>query len=363
MKKITESELKDRVNLLKEYLASLDERVTPDGKGGYTGRLVPQPGDSDYVPPTAAPATAPATAPAAATGKLNPDAKCTMCGHAYKDHFNFEPAGDPTGKVKSTRFRHPASPTDDFFPGLHEAPPTAPATAPAGGPPYPEPKDGIRPRGSKWNPQTGQWDYTPLVPTPAPATTPTAVTSPVAPPTPITGTALPPLAPEVNPTDQRLANNTQTTPAASAPEFSPAASDAAFKQAMANLNSPQSAAKVSAPAAVPVDPRDGPTGQALARMGISKQNRLDQAFVDKMLGAGKYKAGSAESNLALLKTKPATPTPPAATATPTKPSQYQYQTYPPKDVPPEDRARLGLKETVSYEDDQTLARIVSLSRR
>ena len=68
---------------------------------------------------------------------------------------------------------------------------------------------------------------------------------------------------------------------------------------------------------------------------------------------------------ALKKLKPATTpkpaTPPAAT--PTKPSQYQYLTNKPKDVPPEDRARLGLKETVSYADDQTLARIVSLSRR
>lgn len=45
---------------------------------------------------------------------------------------------------------------------------------------------------------------------------------------------------------------------------------------------------------------DGPTGQALAKLGVTKQNRLDQAFVDKALGAGKYKAGTAASNLALL---------------------------------------------------------------
>jgi len=44
---------------------------------------------------------------------------------------------------------------------------------------------------------------------------------------------------------------------------------------------------------------DGAVGQDLAKMGVTKQNRLDQAFVDKTLGAGKYKAGSAESNLAL----------------------------------------------------------------
>ncbi len=45
---------------------------------------------------------------------------------------------------------------------------------------------------------------------------------------------------------------------------------------------------------------DGPTGQALAKLGVTKQNRLDQAFVDNALGAGKYKAGTAASNLALL---------------------------------------------------------------
>ena len=49
-----------------------------------------------------------------------------MCGTAYKDHFNFTPEGDPYGKVESTRFRHPASPTNQFFPGL-----TAEAAAPA----------------------------------------------------------------------------------------------------------------------------------------------------------------------------------------------------------------------------------------
>lgn len=45
--------------------------------------------------------------------------------------------------------------------------------------------------------------------------------------------------------------------------------------------------------------RDGATGQALARLGVTKQQRLDQAFVDKILGPGK-RAGSAEANLALL---------------------------------------------------------------
>jgi len=51
--------------------------------------------------------------------------------------------------------------------------------------------------------------------------------------------------------------------------------------------------------AAAVNPQDGAVGQDLARMGVSKQNRLDQSFVDKTLGAGKYKAGSAEANMAL----------------------------------------------------------------
>ena len=211
-----------------------------------------------------------------------------------------------------------------------------------------------------------------------PAARSAAVVSPVAPPTPITGTDPPPLAPEVNPTDQRLANNTQTTPAAAptadaAPAFSPAASDAAFKQAMANLNSPQSAAKVSTPAAVPVDQRDGPTGQALARMGISKQNRLDQAFVDRMLGPG-YTAGSARSNLALLKTKPPADdtidVPKQFDKAPVVPpvrrdagGKYFTTGNPPRLLTADEMQRYGLNETVSYADDQTLARIVSLGRR
>ena len=51
---------------------------------------------------------------------------------------------------------------------------------------------------------------------------------------------------------------------------------------------------------VPVDPRDGQVGQALARLGVSVQNRRDQQFVDRELGRG-FRAGSAEANLALLK--------------------------------------------------------------
>jgi hypothetical protein len=273
MKKITEAELSNRVSSLREKLIL---EAAPDA------------------------------------GKLNPDAKCTMCGNAYKNHFNFEPAGDPTGKVTSTKFRHPASPTDDFFPGLHETPA--------------DPVSGQTPEQAMQDPRyktdpafKAEVDAAAAIGTP-----PAAVTTPVPDPAPAVVTQLQPLAPAVD-----------------------------------------SSAKVSTPATVKVDPRDGPTGQALARMGISKQNRLDQAFVDRMLGPG-YTAGSAKSNLALLKTKPAGDTfavPKQFDKAPASTSQYQYQTYPPKDVPPEDRARLGLKETVSYADDQTLARIVSLSRR
>jgi len=70
-----------------------------------------------------------AIAPASATApKLNVNARCKMCSIPYKDHFNFEPEGDPNGKVTSTKFRHPASPTNQFFPGLTtEAAPADPA--------------------------------------------------------------------------------------------------------------------------------------------------------------------------------------------------------------------------------------------
>jgi hypothetical protein len=85
------------------------------------------------VPPQAQAQAAAGNTPAAnpATGKLNLDAKCKMCGNAYKDHFNFEPAGDPNGKVTSTKFRHMANPTDEFFPGLNGTPTTPQAQAQA----------------------------------------------------------------------------------------------------------------------------------------------------------------------------------------------------------------------------------------
>jgi hypothetical protein len=66
---------------------------------------------------------------------------------------------------------------------------------------------------------------------------------------------------------------------------------------------------------------EGEVGQDLISMGVSKQDRLDQAFVDKKLGMGKYRAGSPESNLALLalmkKGGSTAPTAPTSTTTPT----------------------------------------------
>jgi hypothetical protein len=65
-------------------------------------------------------------------------------------------------------------------------------------------------------------------------------------------------------------------------------------------DTPAAPAAPAAPAKPGTKPgADGAVGQDLAKMGVSKQNRLDQAFIDKTLGAGKYKAGSAEANLAL----------------------------------------------------------------
>ena len=193
---------------------------------------------------------------------------------------------------------------------------------------------------------------------------------------------------------------------------------AADKAAQANQ-----AAAVRPPVAV--DPRDGAVGQALAKLGVSKKDRLDQAFVDSTLGAGKYKAGSADSNMALQAhfkkqgsgsgapastprpaasapaSAPAAPTPAPAAPTPAPgagagrggqggPTAQQFTSdwnnkmkaaqklgWPDSTkLPPADWAPMGtpkvagknklapdLKEAVTYADDQTLARIVSLSRR
>lgn len=38
--------------------------------------------------------------------KINPEAKCRLCGVPYKNHFVFDPPGDPTGQITSAN-RHP----------------------------------------------------------------------------------------------------------------------------------------------------------------------------------------------------------------------------------------------------------------
>jgi hypothetical protein len=123
---------------------------------------------------------------------------------------------------------------------------------------------------------------------------------------------------------------------------------------------PAPAAQVTpaAPAVRPpvaVDPRDGAVGKSLASMGVSKQDRLNQAFVDSTLGAGKYKAGSAESNMALQAyfkkqsggqgasvtpvTPPTAPTAPTAPAAPKLPGNYEKVTAPPTGIVPGQNAR------------------------
>ena len=99
------------------------------------------------------------------TGKLNLDAKCKMCGNAYKDHFNFEPAGDPNGKVTSTKFRHMANPTDEFFPGLNGTQSTKPEPTDtifkkADGTPAADPPGGRPPPGVIFNKDQGSELYT-----------------------------------------------------------------------------------------------------------------------------------------------------------------------------------------------------------
>jgi len=76
--------------------------------------------------------------------------------------------------------------------------------------------------------------------------------------------------------------------------------DRAEKARLARQGAPTQAGRPDAAKPPAGGGADGAVGQALAKLGVSKQNRLDQAFVDNALGAGKYKAGSAESNLALL---------------------------------------------------------------
>lgn len=56
---------------------------------------------------------------------------------------------------------------------------------------------------------------------------------------------------------------------------------------------------LSPPGPAPVAPGEGRVGRALAQFGIDKSSRLNQQFINDMLGSS-FKAGSAEANLALL---------------------------------------------------------------
>ena len=79
---------------------------------------------------------------------------------------------------------------------------------------------------------------------------------------------------------------------------------------------PASATAGKTPVKAP--PGEGKVGNALAQLGISREDRRNQEFVDKELGPG-YVAGSYKANMALLnKYKPET-TSPRTEPTPTKP--------------------------------------------
>lgn len=86
------------------------------------------------------------------------------------------------------------------------------------------------------------------------------------------------------PAPQKSPNTTSTTPAM--PTIIP--NSASDKVSLANRT------PVTSPAG------EGVVGTKLADLGISRSNRLDQQFVDSVLGSG-FIAGSAEANLALLR--------------------------------------------------------------
>lgn len=296
MKKITEAELSNRVSSLREKLIL---EAAPDA------------------------------------GKLNPDAKCTMCGNAYKNHFNFEPAGDPTGKVTSTKFRHPASPTDDFFPGLHETPA--------------DPVSGQTPEQAMQDPRyktdpafKAEVDAAAAIGTP-----PAAVTTPVPDPAPAVVTQLQPLAPAV-------AADSGTKVSGETPAVTPAVAPYVVKQ--------------------------GDNLTRIARqMGVTLQDLLkaNPQFQAKgrninLIYPGE-KVNLPGTSAPAAPVSPLVPKAPAAVPKPAIP-QLQYLdsaralTYPDRELTPDEKKRYGvaspvIRESVSYADDQTLARIVSLSRK
>ena len=184
-----------------------------------------------------------------------------------------------------------------------------------------------------------------------------ATSVPAVPPAEVRPLAAAQAADAANPTDARLAAGTQTAPSSPGTVPAPAAPTA------------DSATKVSAPAEpYTVKPGDNLTRIA-KQMGVTLQDLLN--------ANPQFQANGRNINLIYPgeKVNPPAATSPAAPAAPTPPSppkelgNYtakkvpQYMTNPPKDIPQADRARLGIKEAVSYADDQTLARIVSLSRR
>ena len=95
---------------------------------------------------------------------------------------------------------------------------------------------------------------------------------------------------------------TSTTPPVSGTSSTQTAPKPAPAPAGAPVNTQLNPAGSSAAKKAPVTTSagDGVTGKALAGQGIGMQDRRSQAYVDQQFGAGKYKAGSAASNLALL---------------------------------------------------------------
>jgi hypothetical protein len=249
----------DKHNAAEKLQAQQLGTATPAGPVQAAAQPTPQ-----VTPASAlAAARAPATSLTASGNEHNPEAELDPAIAASRKQFPEQPPipAFMPGDTTSTSANPPTP----------RPPPGPPA---AGGPPYPEPKDGIRPRGSKWNPQTGQWDYTPLVPAPAPnQSTDTAAA--------LKGQSFKDASKAANAAAATIANNSE------------------YEVAQSQGKDPNNPAPDPAPAPAPAGSADGAVGQELARMGVSKQNRLDQKFVDQTLGAGKFKAGSAQANMAL----------------------------------------------------------------
>ena len=106
----------------------------------------------------------------------------------------------------------------------------------------------------------------------------------------------------IRPDDESAAEKARLQrPSVNAPApVPPAATPSATAPGPTAPSAPETPApSVSTRPPVTPPPGEGKVGTALAQAGVSRSDRRDQAFVDKELGPG-YKAGSAESNLALL---------------------------------------------------------------